>query len=109
VRKTVFVFVAGCAALAVGCGKSNEPLKFTQKTGGPVRGQTSVQTAQSTPEFMASHMDSPQETANYLKSLAKDPTFDPKQHADMLKQYSNDSNPQIASAAKELADKAPPQ
>jgi len=50
-------------------------------------------------------MESAQETANYLKGLAKDPSFNPKEHEDMLKQYSSDPNPQIASAAKELADK----
>ena len=92
--------------MVIGCSRSNEPLKFEAKTGAPVRGQTRSQQAQSTPEFVASHMESPQETANYLKSLAKDPSFNPKEHEDMLKQYSSDSNPQVASAAKELADKS---
>jgi len=58
------------------------------------------------PEFVISHMESPQETAQYLKELAKDSKFDPKQHADMLKQYASDSNTEVATAAKELADRA---
>ena len=105
-KRSVFVFVAGCAALAIGCSKSNEPLKFQTKADAPVRSPSRAQQAQMSPEFLASHMESPEETANYLKGLAKDPSFNPKEHEDMLKQYSNDANPQIASAAKDLASKA---
>jgi hypothetical protein len=106
VKRSIFVFVAGCTAMVIGCSRSNEPLKFEPKAGAPVRGQTRSQQAQSTPEFIASHMESPHETANYLKGLSKDPSFKPKEHEEMLKQYSNDSNTEIASAAKELAEKA---
>jgi hypothetical protein len=106
VKRSFLVQIAICSALAVGCSKSNEPLKFQTKANSPARTPTPTQQAQMTPEFVIDHMESPQETANYLKGLAKDPSFDPKQHADMLKQYSGNSNPQVASAAKELADKA---
>jgi hypothetical protein len=106
VKRSFVVQVAFCSALVIGCSKSNEPLKFETKANAPARSPSRGQQAQMSPEFVASHMESPQETANYLKGLAKDPSFDPKQHEDMLKQYSNDSNPQVASAAKELASKA---
>ena len=59
-----------------------------------------------TPEVFIEHLESPEEQANYLKGLATDPKFDPKQHAAMLKQYADDKNPKVAAAAKELADKA---
>jgi hypothetical protein len=106
VKRSFVVSVAVCSALGIGCSKSNEPLKFQTKADAPARSPSRAQSAQMSPEFQASHMESPQETANYLKGLAKDPSFNPKEHEDMLKQYSNDPNPQIASAAKELASKA---
>jgi hypothetical protein len=58
------------------------------------------------PEVFIEHLESPEERANYLKELGKDPKFDPKQHAPMLTQFSGDSNPKVAAAAKELADRA---
>jgi len=90
----------------IGCSKSTEPLKFQTKADAPPRSPTAAQQAQMTPEFVASHMESPQETAKYLHDLAKDPKFNPKEHAEMLQKYSTDSNAEIASAAKELSDKA---
>jgi hypothetical protein len=105
VKRFVFVFIAGCTVVVIGCSRSNEPLKFQTQASPPARVPTRSQQAQLAPEFVVSHMESAQETANYLKGLAKDPSFNPKEHEDMLKQYSSDPNPQIASAAKELADK----
>jgi hypothetical protein len=40
----------------------------------------------------------------FLHQLAKDSTFDPQKHAEMLQKYSNDGNPEVASAAKDLLD-----
>jgi hypothetical protein len=106
VKRSSLVLVVVCSALVIGCSRSNEPLKFNAAQSAVTRNPTPTQQAQSTPEFVISHMESPEETAVYLRELAKDSKFDPKQHADMLKQYANDSNPQVASAAKELADRA---
>ncbi len=104
-KRFAFVFIAGCTVLVTGCSRSNEPLKFQTQASPPTRVPTRSQQTQLTPEFVASHMESAQETANYLKGLVKDPSFNPKEHEDMLKQYSSDPNPQIASAAKDLSNK----
>jgi hypothetical protein len=106
VKRSLLVQVAVCTALVLGCSRGNQPLNFQAKAAAVTPPPTPTQQRQMTPEFIISHMESPQETANYLKGLAKDSSFDPKQHADMLKQYSSDPNPEIASAAKELADRA---
>jgi hypothetical protein len=44
--------------------------------------------------------------ATFLKALGKSPKFDPKQHKEMLEQYSNSAEPQVAAVAKELLAKA---
>jgi hypothetical protein len=105
-NRSVFVQIAVCSALVIGCSKGAEPLKFHASESATQRTPTPGQQAQMSPEFVISHMESPQETAQYLKELAKDSKFDPKQHADMLKQYASDSNTEVATAAKELADRA---
>ena len=58
------------------------------------------------PEAIISHMESPHEEANYLRELAKDSKFNPKEHAEMLQKFSGDSNAEVGSAAKQLADRA---
>jgi hypothetical protein len=105
VKRSVFVFVTG-AALVAGCSHSTEPLKFQTRTDAPARTPTPTQQAQTSPEFVISHMESPQETAKYLHELSKDSKFNPKEHSDMLQKYASDSNAEVASAAKELADRA---
>ena len=105
-KRSVFVLVAVCSVLVIGCSRGNEPLKFHGAESAAARTPTPNQQAQLSPEFVISHMESPEETASYLKELQKDAKFDPKQHVDMLKQYASDSNPQVAAAAKELADRA---
>jgi hypothetical protein len=105
-KRSVFFQVAVCSVLAIGCSRGNDPLKWHAAEGKVTPPPTPTQERQMTPEFVISHMESPEETASYLKELAKDSKFDPKQHADMLKQYAGDSNPQVAAAAKELAERA---
>jgi hypothetical protein len=109
VNRSSIVFVAACSALVVGCSRGNAPLKFQAKADAPARSPTPQQQVMMTPEFVASHMETPQETAKYLHDLAKDPKFNPKEHVEMLQKYSSDSNAEVASAAKELSDRAQPQ
>lgn len=61
---------------------------------------------QKSPEFKLLQMKTPQEKAAYLQELGKDPDFDPKLHTEMLEKYSRDADADVASAAKELLDKA---
>ncbi len=70
------------------------------------RTPTRIQQAQMAPEFVISHLESSHETALYLRELAKDTKFNPKEHSEMLAKYSADSNAEVASAAKTLADRA---
>jgi len=106
VNRSVFIFIAGCTTLVVGCSRSNEPLKFQTVANAQTRTPTPVQQAQLSPEFVISHMESPHEAARYLRELAKDAKFSPKEHSEMLQKYAADSNAEVASAAKELADRA---
>lgn len=105
-KRSFLVQIAIYSALAVGCSKSNEPLKFQTKPDAPPRSLTPAQQVQMAPEVFIEHLETSEERANYLKELGKDPKFDPKQHAPMLTQYAGDSNAKVAAAAKELSDKA---
>jgi hypothetical protein len=58
------------------------------------------------PEVKFPQIHSPQDKANYLKGLAKDSTFDPKEHVPFLEEQSKDSDPDVANAAKDLLDRA---
>ncbi len=58
------------------------------------------------PEIKFQKIHSPQDKANFLKSLAKDSNFNPKDHVSFLEQQANDSDPDVASAAKDLLDRA---
>jgi len=51
-------------------------------------------------------MGTPQQQAEYLRNLGKDSTFDPKKHVPFLEEYSKNSDPDVAAAAKELLDRA---
>lgn len=60
----------------------------------------------SAPELEIMRKKTPQEKAAYLRDLEKDSKFDPKKHVEMLEQYSKESDPDLAQAAKDLLEKA---
>jgi hypothetical protein len=105
-KRSLFFFITACSAFLLGCGdgrprdlseavknaknKSEFPMKHPEMT---------------TPEFMVANTETQKDRADMLRELAKDPKFDPKQHVEMLKKYANDSDSDIATAAKELLTK----
>jgi hypothetical protein len=107
-KRSLFFFVTACSAFLLGCGggpphdvaKQMEKAKHSEF---PVKHGLE---RQSTPEFIAEHAESPHERANYLRGLGNDTKFEPKNHVDMLKKYENDSDSEVATAAKELLAKA---
>ncbi len=58
------------------------------------------------PEIKFQQIHLPQDKANYLKSLAKDSNFVPKDHVPFLEQQAKDPDPDVANAAKDLLDRA---
>jgi hypothetical protein len=105
-RATILLsgLTAGCLAFTVGCGSSNVPPSHTDEAikDFPQMGQALAKS----PEFTIKKMPTPQEKTAYLQELGRDSSFNPKQHISMLEDYSKDSNPELAAAAKELLDKA---
>lgn len=57
------------------------------------------------PELEMMRLKTPQEKANYLRSLSSDSNFDPKKHTEMLDKYSKDPDADVAQAAKDLQAK----
>jgi len=99
--------VAVCSGFVFGCGGgTTEVSKQLEKADKHAYQLKSNQESQLTPESIAAHAESPAERANYLKGLESDAKFDPKQHVEMLKKYENDSNAEVAEAAKQLLAKA---
>jgi hypothetical protein len=91
--------VAGCSSGSKGAGNVDPKtlgLKDIPKMG---------QSAGGSPEMEMIHLRTSQEKANYLRSLDKDPNFDPKKHTDMLERYSKDNDADLAQAAKDLLAK----
>ncbi len=107
-KLSALVLVAACSSFVLGCG-SGHPAEVSKQmekahhTEFPVKQGVEKR---STPEFIADHAESAHERANYLKTLRVDAQFDPKQHVDMLKKYENDSDSDVADAAKQLLAKA---
>jgi hypothetical protein len=95
-----------CSAVVVGC--SPTVATWQPPKGGQTKSVVAVKVpAKATaPETLIVNFESKRERAAYLRELAKDPHFDPKQHAEMLEKYSNDADPEISGAAKELYAKA---
>jgi hypothetical protein len=57
------------------------------------------------PEIAITKLETGEDRVTYLHQLAKDSTFEPQKHAEMLQKYSSDSDPDVATAAKELLDR----
>jgi hypothetical protein len=102
------VLVSVCSIFVLGCGSSHpqdvsKQMEQAHHSEFPVKQGAEKR---STPEFIADHAESARERANYLKTLESDAKFDPKQHVEMLKKYENDSDAEVAEAAKQLLAKA---
>jgi hypothetical protein len=102
------LLVFSCSVLLLGCSHTevdmNKQLEKANKTQFVGRGGQSQ--PNKTPEYIAGQCESPQALAHYLRGLASDGKFEPKQHVEMLKKYEDDSNTDVAEAAKELLAKA---
>jgi hypothetical protein len=111
VKRATFVFVgttALCAALLVGCG-SKQPASSSALKPSDLGAKDFPKMGQSfanAPEMKILQLKSPQDRANYLKSLAKDSNFDPKSHVGFLEQQAKDPDQDVANAAKDLLDRA---
>jgi hypothetical protein len=104
---TRFLVVMICSALLLGCSGKPQDLSEQVKASKNKSEFTNKKNvdSQSTPEFIASHTETPIERAHYLRGLTGDAKFDPKQHVEMLKKYENDPDSEVATAAKELLTK----
>ena len=111
VKRATFVFVgiaALCAALSAGCG-SKQPSSGTALKPSDLGAKDWPEMGHAfanAPEMKIQQMHYPQDKANYLKSLAKDSNFVPKDHVPFLEQQAKDSDPDVANAAKDLLDRA---
>ncbi len=111
VKRATFVFVgiaALCAALSAGCGSKQPPASHALKPSdlGAKEWQGMGHAFANAPEMKIQQMHTPQDRANYLKSLAKDSSFDPKKHVHFLEEQAKDPDPDVANAAKDLLDRA---
>jgi hypothetical protein len=106
VKRALLVEAALCSALVIGCSRT--PETWTPPPPDPNAKQVARPPAKwnATPEGMMGHAESDEDRAAFLHKWAKDPKFDPKQHKEMLEEYAKSSNAELATAAKELADKA---
>jgi hypothetical protein len=105
-KRALLVLTVACVGLILGCEKSNDVTKSLEKAHKSEFPVKQGVEQRSTPEFIAEHVETPKERANFLHSLTSDAKFDPKQHVEMLKKYENDPNADVSSAAKELLAKA---
>jgi hypothetical protein len=108
VKRATFVFVGAvalCAALLAGCSsKSSSGAKTPEELG--IKNFQKMGDFTNSPEVKINQFQTPQARAEYLKSLGTDSNFVPKEHVNFLEQQSKDPDPDVASAAKELLDKA---
>jgi len=108
-KLSLLVVVAACSIFVLGGCGSGHPTEVAKQMEQAHHSEFPVKQGvekRSTPEFIAEHAESSRERANYLKSLESDGKFDAKQHVDMLKKYENDSDAEVAEAAKQLLAKA---
>ncbi|HXY33733.1 MAG TPA: hypothetical protein VEI07_05860 [Planctomycetaceae bacterium] len=104
-NRTLLVFIS-CLAFVVGCGSHVDMNKQLEKAHRTQFAPRPGQDKQTTPEAIAASLESDHERANYLRDLAHDEKFDPKQHAEMLKKYENAPDSELSEAAKVLLAKA---
>ena len=111
VKRATFVFVgiaALCAALSAGCGSKTPSSSGALKPSdlGAKEWHGMGESFANAPEIKIQQLHSPQDKTNYLKSLAKDSSFDPKNHVPFLEEQAKDADADVANAAKDLLDRA---
>ncbi len=97
-----------CAALFGGLRSKQPPASHALKPSdlGAKEWQGMGHAFANAPEMKIQQMHTPQDRANYLKSLAKDSSFDPKKHVHFLEGQRRFQIPDVANAAKDLLDRA---
>jgi len=105
-NRTLLLLSISCSAFLLGCGSHVDMNKQLEKAHRTQFTPRPGQETQPSPERVVASLESAHERANYLRELSHDEKFDPKQHAEMLKKYENDSDAELAEAAKELLAKA---
>jgi hypothetical protein len=88
------------SAFAAGCSHGSSAQTVSPPKGHEQRGQA----VPLPPEETITKLETPEDRVVYLHQLKSDATFDPQKHAEMLQKYSNDKDPEVASAAKDLLD-----
>ncbi len=99
-KRVALVLVVVCSAFAAGCSSGTSAQTINPPKGHEKRGQP----VPLPPEEAITKLETPEDRVIYLHQLAKDSTFDPQKHAEMLQKYSNDGDPEVATAAKDLLD-----
>ena len=105
-KRSLLLVVTACSAFLLGCGDGSHTISSQQ-----------VQKAKNKSEYPLKHPEMRTRPSLWPRMLrlrriaptspwvGKDPKFDPKQHVEMLKKYESDSDPEVATAAKELLTK----
>jgi hypothetical protein len=106
-KRALSLFLVVLPALLLGCEGSQRDISGTLANANKSNYQIKPGQGDATsPESIVVHLESSRERANYLRGLASDAKFEPKQHVEMLKKYENDPDADVATAAKELLAKA---
>ena len=101
-KSIALAVIAVCSALAIGCGSGSS----AQTVSPPKNHESRGPVVAPSPEVAITKLETSEDRVDYLHQLGKDSTFEPQKHAEMLQKYSSDGDPEVASAAKELLDKA---
>jgi hypothetical protein len=88
------------SAFAAGCSSGSSAQTVSPPKGHEHRGQA----VPLPPEEAITKLETPEDRVIYLHQLAKDSSFDPQKHTEMLQKYSTDGDPEVATAAKDLLD-----
>ncbi len=100
-KPVALVLVMVCSSFAIGCGSGTSAQTISPPAGAEKRGPV----AAPSPEDAIKKLET-SEDVEYLHQLGKDSTFEPSKHKEFLEKYAGNSDPQVATAAKELLDKA---
>jgi hypothetical protein len=99
-KPAALAWVVLCSAVSLGCG-SHSSAQTSVPSGFP----NGVQPVALSPEATITKIETPEDRAIYLRQLKNDSNFEPQKHLEMLKKCANDSNQEVAEAAKELLER----
>jgi hypothetical protein len=99
-KRAISVAVVALVSFSLGCSKSSPTI--SKAPPGRPNGTVPQRPA---PEVIITRFEGSDDKATYLEQLAKDSSFDPKQHVPMLQKYADDPDPTVAQKAKELLDR----